>query len=42
MQNESIFQKSAGKAIFSLIVPSLISIVVMMLCNMADMYFVAL
>lgn len=40
MQNEAIFQKSAWKAIFSLSVPSLISIVVMMLYNMADMYFV--
>lgn len=40
MQNEGIFQKSAWKAIFSLSIPSLISIVVMMLYNMADMYFV--
>lgn len=40
MQNEAVFQKSAWKAIFSLSIPSLISIVVMMLYNMADMYFV--
>lgn len=40
MQNGAIFQKSAWKAIFSLSIPSLISIVVMMLYNMADMYFV--
>lgn len=40
MQNETIFQKSVWKAIFSLCVPALISIVVMMLYNMADMYFV--
>lgn len=40
MQNEAIFQKSAWKAIFSLTIPALVSIVVMMLYNMADMYFV--
>lgn len=40
MQNEAIFQKSAWKAIFSLSIPALISIIVMMLYNMADMYFV--
>lgn len=40
MQNEAIFQKSAWRAIFSLSIPSLISIAVMMLYNMADMYFV--
>lgn len=40
MQNEAIFQKPAWKAIFSLSIPALISIVVMMLYNMADMYFV--
>lgn len=40
MQNEAIFQKSVWKAIFSLSIPSLISIVVMMFYNMADMYFV--
>lgn len=40
MQNGAVFQKSPWKAIFSLSIPSLISIVVMMLYNMADMYFV--
>lgn len=40
MKNEAIFQKSVWKAIFSLSIPSLISIVVMMFYNMADMYFV--
>lgn len=40
MRNEAIFQKSTWKSIFSLCIPSLISIVVMMLYNMADMYFV--
>ncbi|MDO4305197.1 MAG: MATE family efflux transporter [Eubacteriales bacterium] len=40
MQNRAVFQKSPWKAIFSLSIPSLISIVVMMLYNMADMYFV--
>lgn len=40
MQKESVFQKSAWKAIFSLSIPSLISIIVMMFYNMADMYFV--
>lgn len=41
MQNEAIFQKSVWKAIFSLSIPALISIVVMMFYNMADMYFVS-
>lgn len=40
MENGAVFQKSAWKSIFSLCVPALISIVVMMLYNMADMYFV--
>lgn len=41
MQNEAIFQKSVWKAVFSLSIPSLISIVVMMFYNMADMFFVS-
>lgn len=40
MENGAVFQKSAWWSIFSLCVPSLASIVVMMLYNMADMYFV--
>lgn len=40
MQNEAVFQKSPWKAIFSLSIPALVSILVMMLYNMADMYFV--
>lgn len=40
MENGAAFQKSAWKSIFSLCVPALISILVMMLYNMADMYFV--
>lgn len=41
MESGTVFQKSAWKAIFSLCVPALVSIVVMMLYNMADMYFVS-
>lgn len=40
MENGALFQKPAWQAIASLTVPSLISILVMMLYNMADMYFV--
>ena len=40
MRSGAIFQKSTWRSIFSLCVPSLVSIVVMMLYNMADMYFV--
>ncbi len=40
MENGAVFQKSAWRSIFSLCVPALVSIVVMMLYNMADMYFV--
>lgn len=40
MENGALFQKPAWQAIASLAVPSLISILVMMLYNMADMYFV--
>ena len=41
MQNGVVFQKPAWQAIASLSIPSLISILVMMLYNMADMYFVS-
>lgn len=41
MQNTSLFEAPPWKAIVSLSIPSLISIVVMMLYNMADMFFVA-
>lgn len=40
METRTIFQKSDWRAISSLCVPALVSIVVMMLYNMADMYFV--
>ena len=40
MESGDVFQKSAWKAIGSLCVPALVSIIVMMLYNMADMYFV--
>lgn len=40
MGNTAIFEASPWKAIASLSIPSLISILVMMLYNMADMYFV--
>lgn len=40
MENGAVFQKSAWKSIFSLCIPALVSVVVMMLYNMADMYFV--
>lgn len=40
MENGAVFQKSVWRSIFSLCVPALVSIVVMMLYNMADMYFV--
>lgn len=40
MENGALFQKPAWQAIASLTAPSLISILVMMLYNMADMYFV--
>lgn len=40
MQKTSVFKASPWRAIASLCIPSLISIVVMMLYNMADMYFV--
>lgn len=40
MENGAVFQKSVWRSIFSLCVPTLVSIVVMMLYNMADMYFV--
>lgn len=40
MENGAVFQKSPWRSIFSLCVPALASIVVMMLYNMADMYFV--
>ena len=40
MESGAIFQKSPWKAIFSLCVPAMVSILVMMLYNMADMYFV--
>ena len=38
---ESIFEASPWRAIAELCIPSLISIIVMMLYNMADMFFVA-
>lgn len=40
MQSGAVFQKSTWRAIFSLCVPALVSILVMMAYNMADMYFV--
>ncbi len=40
MGKSSVFEASPWKAIASLSIPSLISILVMMLYNMADMYFV--
>ncbi len=40
MESGAVFQKSPWKAIFSLCVPAMVSILVMMLYNMADMYFV--
>ncbi len=40
MDKSSVFEASPWKAIASLSIPSLISILVMMLYNMADMYFV--
>jgi len=40
MENGAVFQKPAWKSIFSLCIPALVAIVVMMLYNMADMYFV--
>ncbi len=40
METGAIFQKSPWRAIISMSIPSLISILVMMLYNMADMYFV--
>lgn len=40
MGNDIVFEKSPWRAILSLSVPALVSIVVMMLYNMADMYFV--
>lgn len=40
MQNGAVFQKSVWRSIFALCVPSLLSILIMMLYNMADMYFV--
>lgn len=40
MKSEEIFKKSVWQAIFQMAVPSLVSILVMMLYNMADMYFV--
>lgn len=41
MQKESVFEASPWRAIASLSIPALISIVVMMLYNMADMYFIS-
>lgn len=41
MQKTSVFDAPPWRAIVSLSIPSLVSIVVMMLYNMADMYFVA-
>lgn len=41
MKPASVFEASPWRAIASLSIPSLVSIVVMMLYNMADMYFVA-
>lgn len=40
MENGAVFQKSAWRSIFSLCIPALASIVVMMFYNMADLYFV--
>lgn len=40
-QKQNIFESSPWRAIAGLCIPSLISIVVLMLYNMADMYFVA-
>lgn len=40
MNNGAVFQKSAWRSIFSLCGPALVSIIVMMFYNMADMYFV--
>lgn len=40
MNNGAVFQKPVWRSIFSLCGPALISIIVMMLYNMADMYFV--
>ena len=40
MNQEAIFEKKAWSSIFSLSIPALISILVMVLYNMADMYFV--
>lgn len=41
MNNKEIFEKTVWKAIASLGIPSLISIFVMILYNMADMYFIS-
>lgn len=41
MKQSSVFEASPWRAIASLSIPSLVSIVVMMLYNMADLYFVA-
>lgn len=40
MQNQEIFKKPVWKAIFSMGIPSLISVLVMIIYNMADMYFI--
>ena len=40
MNSGAVFQKSPWRAIFSLCGPALVSIIVMMFYNMADMYFV--
>ncbi|HCU02190.1 MAG TPA: MATE family efflux transporter [Roseburia sp.] len=40
MQNQEIFKRPVWKAIFSMGIPSLISVLVMIIYNMADMYFI--
>ena len=40
MQNQEIFKKPVWEAIFSMGIPSLISVLVMIIYNMADMYFI--